>query len=160
MIVARPFAVKIDAAGLTSQKSVLAQNLRSRLGGTWEFVVEAGGKRGAALNALIAKVQAGRERDPFYPNKRAIEAIRFAVNGLASTTFGAVKAAEKAIGDALLISIAENVEAQRNPGGSKFKPLTEAYARRKQKAVGFVLPILRATGDLLGGLRVRSFRRQ
>jgi hypothetical protein len=56
------------------------------------------------------------------------------------------------------MSIRRNVEEQRNPDGSAFTKLTAAYARRKQRKVGFIVPILRATGDLLGGLRVRVDR--
>ena len=156
---ARPFSARIDVEGLRAQQSVLAQTLKSRLGGVWTFTVSPTGRRGSIANTLIAKVQAGRERDPFYLNKRALETVRFALNGLTSTVDSVRKAAEKQVQDAMLTSIGENFQAQKNPSGSKFTPLTPEYAKRKQRALGFTLPILKATGDLLGGLVARVERR-
>jgi hypothetical protein len=102
--------------------------------------------------------QAARKRNPFYVNRRAMQTIRFLVNGLTSAVDSVRMGAEKAIADELLVSIGENVEGQRNPDGRGFTPLTAAYARRKQRKFGFTIPILKATGDLLGGLRTRVNR--
>jgi hypothetical protein len=123
-----------------------------------EIAVVAGGKRGALKNALIAHAQANQQRDPFYVNKRAMEMIRFLAKGLVSKAMGVRESAAKQIGDAMLISIGENVKGQRNVGGDSFRPLTAGYALRKQRKFGFVRPVLKATGDLLSGLRVRITR--
>jgi len=126
--------------------------------GTRSINIVAGGVRGGRKNAMIAAVQAIAKRSPWYPNKEAMEGIRFAARGLASGDGGTVDRSLRTIGELLLASIRRNVEEQRNPDGSAFRGLTPGYARRKQRKLGFVIPILRATGDLLGGLRVRVDR--
>ncbi len=141
---ARVIAAKL--AGLTAVTESHAVN------------IVAGGARGGKKNAMIAAVQAIAKRSPWYPNKQAMEGIRFAARGLASDSRTTQVRALSDIGELLLASIRRNVEEQRNPDGSAFKPLTAAYARRKQRKLGFTIPILRATGDLLGGLRVRVDR--
>jgi len=126
--------------------------------GTSTVNVVAGGQRGGRKNAMIAAVQAIAKRSPWYPNREAMQAIRFAARGLASGDRGTQVRALADIGEVLLASIRRNVAEQKNPDGSQFKALTAAYARRKQRKLGFTIPILRATGDLLGGLRVRVDR--
>ncbi len=117
--------------------------------------VVAAGNRGGRLNALIAAVQAGRKRSPWYINKEAMEAIRFALRGLASGSASTRFRALDTIGKLMLESVARNVEKQQNPDGSRFTPLTPEYAHYKRRRFGFIAPILKATNDLLGGLRVR-----
>jgi hypothetical protein len=121
---------------------------------THTFSVVAGGQRGRAVNTLIASVQAKQLRDPFWLNKPTLEALRFAVRGLTSVEPGIRSGAVRAISDLLLKNIMENVAAQMNKGGSAFRRLTDEYINVKRRKFNFVVPILKATGDLLGGLRV------
>ncbi len=120
-----------------------------------EVAIVAGGSRGSATNAMIAKVQAGHQRDPFYLDPQAHEALRFVAPGLTAPQYSTRKRALGLIGELMLNAIGRNVEKQANPGGSKFKDLTANYAAFKRRKFGFVTPILRATGDLLKGLKVR-----
>jgi hypothetical protein len=103
---------------------------------------------------MIARVQAAYKRNPFFINPRAMQLIKAAAPGLFQAGASAKRTAE-AIGNAMLISIQENVGMQRNPDGSGFRPLTPNYAAAKRRKFGFVVPVLRASGDLLGGLKVR-----
>jgi len=80
--------------------------------------------------------------------------LREAIAGLFQGAAAARRTAE-AIGNMLLISVQENVATQRNPDGSAFRPLSPNYAAAKRRKFGFVTPVLRASGDLLGGLKVR-----
>ncbi len=66
--------------------------------------------------------------------------------------------AAKLIGERMVEAIIENFERQRNKGGSRFKDLSPAYKKRKQREHGFVYPILKATSDLMGG--VKAFYRR
>lgn len=122
------------------------------------FEVKTGGQRGGSVNRMIAEVQAGRQRSPWYLNKKAIEGIRFAARGLLSVAGGTRRAAEQAIKSLMLISIGENVQAQKNPDGSKFTQLTARYAAYKRRRFGYSTKILQASGDLLGGLKVEVRR--
>ncbi len=116
--------------------------------------VVAGGSRGQSKNTLIAKVQQKQLRDPFYLDSQAREAIRFVANGLTAAAYSTRKRAVDLIGELMLTSIARNVEKQRNPNGAAFKRLTAAYAAYKKRKFGFIVPLLRASGDLLNGLKV------
>ncbi len=120
-----------------------------------EIAIVAGGSRGGETNAMIAKVQAGHMRDPFYLDQQAREAVRFAANGLTAAQYSTKKRAVDIMGELMLNAIGRNVEKQRNPDGGKFKGLTPNYANYKRRKFGWVVPILKATNDLLGGLRVR-----
>lgn len=134
------------------------KRIEERIPGTTIFEVRADGKRGAAKNALIAAVQASMQRNPFWLNAKAKTAIAYAARGLFSATAGPRKQAEDLIGSLLLVSVGENMAAQKNPGGGSFRTLTERYAAKKQRLRGFVTPILKATGELLGGLKVAVTR--
>ncbi len=116
--------------------------------------VVAGGSRGQQKNTLIAKVQAKQLRDPFYLDAQAMESIRFAAQGVTAKQYSTRKRALDLCGEVMLNGIGRNVEKQANPGGQSFKALTEKYAAMKKRKFGFVTPILKATGDMLGGLRV------
>lgn len=122
--------------------------------------VVAGGNRGADKNALIAAVQAARKRSPWFIKKgsETWSALRFVAGGLTSSDYSVRKRAVDQIGKLMIEAIGLNVAAQRNQDGSAFAPLTAAYAGYKRRKFGFVAPILKATGDLLGGLRVRVDR--
>lgn len=120
-----------------------------------EVAIVAGGARGGDKNALIAKVQAKQLRDPFYLDPQGMESIRFATAGVTAAQYSTRKRALMLIGELMLNAIGRNVEKQQNPGGSRFKELTANYAAYKKRKYGFSHPILRATGDLLKGLRVR-----
>ena len=122
--------------------------------GTTEFAVVAGGSRGAAKNALIARVQAALDRDPWYLGRESKEALRFVVRGLASPESSTRAAAVKQVGVLLLDAVRSNVEKMKNPNGTTFRELTDRYAAFKRRKHGFIHPILKASNDLLGGLRV------
>lgn len=113
-----------------------------------------GGARGADRNAVIAKVQQGLKRSPWFIDRNDMEPIRFVAKSLGSADAGVRQRAITSIGQLMLAAIAHNVERQRNPGGSAFAPLSKAYAAYKQRKFGFIAPILKATGDLISGLRV------
>lgn len=121
--------------------------------GTVEIAVVPGGKRGSATNALIAHVQAARQRNPWYLDKDALTAIRFVARGLASEESGVAVNALKQIGALMVENVRRNIEAQRGPNGQTFRELTARYAAFKRRRVGFIHPILRATGDLIDGLK-------
>lgn len=127
---------------------------------TTTIEIVAGGVRGSAQNALIAKTQAkptgGRwRRNPFYLSQRTKERLRFLARGMTSNEPSTRRRTADDIGNVVLQGVYENVEGQRNPDKSKFTKLTPAYAAYKRRKFGFVTPILRASGDLLGGLAVR-----
>jgi hypothetical protein len=119
-----------------------------------QISIVAGGSRGQSKNTLIAKVQQKQLRNPFYLDQQAMEAIRFAARGLMAAAYSTRKRATEIMGELMLNAIGRNVEKQTNPGGSKFKDLTANYAAYKQRVHGFKVPILKATNDLLGGLKV------
>jgi len=62
------------------------------------------------------------------------------------------------IGDKMLKVMLGHVKSQTSKGGVPFRGLTDSYAAYKRRKYGFTVPILKATGDLLGGLRVRVDR--
>jgi len=132
---------------------------KARAIGTTEFAVVAGGKRGQAKNTLIAKVQKHFDRNPWYIGKESREALRFVARGLASPMPSTAVSATKQIGVLLLDSVRSNVEKMKNADGSTFRELTARYAAFKRRKFGFIHPILRATNDLLGGLRVEVTKR-
>jgi len=140
-----------DGIGAAIQASLNAA-LRGLDGASVSVV--AGGARGQSRNTLIAKIQAKQLRDPFYLDQDAREAIQFAINGLMSAQYAVRRRALVLVGDLMLNAVGRNVERQENPGGQSFKALTAKYAAAKRRKFGFVTPILKATGDLLGGLRV------
>lgn len=129
------------------------QNIGKDVDGASVSIV-AGGSRGQDKNTLIAKVQAAVKRNPFYISKETREVLRFVARGLTSRDYNTRRRALDEMGQALLIGVYQNVERQRNPDGTAFKALTAAYAAYKRRKFGFVIPVLRATGDLLGGLKV------
>jgi hypothetical protein len=123
-----------------------------------DIAVVAGGKRGAETNAMIAKVQAEHGRNPWYLDATwRTEIVRMC--RLASQAPGGwVDADLVALGERLLQAVRDNAARQANKGGGSFRPLTEAYAKWKaSRHPG--QPVLRASGDLLDGLRVEIDRR-
>lgn len=118
-------------------------------------VTTGSGSRSEQTNALIAVVQAENGRNPFYLNQQQSAVV---VGQVAKIATG--KGFNwRTVSDSILTFIKQNAAAQISASGYPFKPLTAAYAQRKKRQFGFVTPILRATGDLLGGLRVRVDRR-
>jgi hypothetical protein len=152
-----PMGVSIEIEGLAGVAQRLEARIREQAGQDTEIAIVAGGARGASKNALIAKFQAARLRNPFYLNARTVGIVKAAAPALFSAA-GAAKRTAETIGAAMLISIHENVDAQRNADGGKFTALSAKYAAYKRRKFGFVTPVLRATGDLLGGLKVRVIR--
>lgn len=120
-----------------------------------EVAIVPAGARGQPKNTLIARVQQAMQRDPFYLDEQAKEAIRFALRGLMAAQYSVRKRALEITGEIMLLAIDRAFGAQRNPGGGSFRPLTPAYANAKRRKFGFVTPVLRASGDLLDNLRVR-----
>lgn len=161
-----PTAIAFDAQGLDGFANRLTEAIMAKVptGAAITFQVKTGGVRGAAKNALIARAHADPQRprypkrDPFYLNSKALEGIRFAARGLLSAAGATRRAAEQTIKSLMLISIGDNVQAQRNPDGSRFQQLTARYGAYKERVFGFRMPALRASGDLLGGLKVEVTR--
>lgn len=120
---------------------------------TADINVVAGGQRGIDANTMIANVQAANRRNPWYLADKAKDACRILVRRMAADP-ALADAQLKRIGRLVLDGILENVANQANRGGKPFKALTAAYAAYKQRKFGFTVPILKATNDLLGGLRV------
>lgn len=143
----------MSVEGLAGVEQQISARIAERMPKEAVFEVKAGGARGAAKNALIAAVQAGYQRNPFYLNERTKKLVADAARGLVSATFTVRRAAEERIKNLLLISIGENVQAQKNPDGGRFKALTANYRAAKRRIYGRAEPILIATGQLLGGLK-------
>lgn len=156
MIVGTTVGMTMQVEGLAGVQQRIEARLREQVGQDTEIAIVAGGVRGGAKNAMIARVQAAMGRNLAYAGSKTMQLIRAAVPGLLRP--GTHGPTAQAIGNMLIIGINENVGAQKNPDGSTFKALTPGYARRKQAKWGFVRPIMRASGDLLGGLRVRVTR--
>lgn len=126
---------------------------------TVEIVVEATGSRGAAQNALIARVQKGMERDFAYLDPAWLLEVRRLVSAAAARPEGWRQEDLMTIGRRVVDALRDNVAHQANPGGSDFRPLTESYAKRKQAKFGRTHPILVATGELVDSLKPRVIRR-
>ena len=120
--------------------------------GTVQIGVVAGGRRGPAKNALIAQVQAARQRNPWYLDKDATTAIRFLVRGLAGEDVDQMSVFRQ-IGGLMVEAVKRNIENQRGPSGATFRELSARYAAFKRRKYGFIAPILKATGDLIDGLK-------
>ena len=146
----------VTMEGFDKMSAIIAGKVRAV--GTVEFDVIPGGRRGPQLNALIAHVQQARERNPWYLAKESKEAIRFTARGLASLDYNTVSQSIRTIGTLLLDAVRVNVENQRNADGTTFRELTARYAAFKRRKHGFIHSILKATNDLLGGLRVAVTR--
>ena len=160
MIAGGVFSLSIDPASVGLIAGQVAGNIAERIGETTEIELHFGGKRGDARNRMIAEVQKKRGRNPFFLDKDAIATIKPMVGQLVNSYAGVRRMAARQIGEAMIDAIARNVGAQRGPGGRGFTPLSPEYAKRKRKQFGFIQPILKATGDLLGGLVVRVQRRR
>ena len=113
------------------------------------------GKRGQAANTVIGNVLKSQERNPFYLDAQAKDAIRFAMRGLMAAQYSVRQRAVEIVGEVMKLSVARNLDAQKNPGGGAFRPLTTVYAAFKQRRFGYIVPIGRATGDLMDNLRAR-----
>ena len=126
--------------------------------GTVTIGVVPGGRRGADKNAMIARVQANLQRDPWYLDKDTMSAIRFLVRGAASSAPSVLAPSLKQIGDIMINAVRAHVEQMKNSNGSTFKELTARYAAFKRRKFGFIHPVLRASNDLLGGLKAVIIR--
>lgn len=116
-----------------------------------QFSITPGGMRGAHRNAVIALVQAEAGRNPFYLSREQSANVCSQVAKIATGR----GYNWRTVGHTILEAIKENADSQISANGRGFTRLTEAYAKRKAKKHGFVIPILKATGDLLNGLKVR-----
>ncbi len=142
----------VELQGYDKIAAVIAGKVRAA--GTIEFDVIPGGNRGPHRNALIARIQEARDRNPWYLGKEALEGIRFASRGLISLDATTVASSIRTISDLLLTAVRANVGAMKNPDGSSFRELSAKYAAFKRRKFGFIHPILKATNDLIGGLKV------
>ncbi len=142
----------VELQGMDKMAAVIAGKVRAA--GTIEFDVVPGGSRGPHRNALIARIQQARDRDPWYLGKEAMDGIRFASRGLTSFDATTIASSVRTISDLLLTAVRANVEAMKNPDGSTFRQLSAKYAAFKRRKFGFIHPILKATNDLIGGLKV------
>jgi hypothetical protein len=140
-----------DEGGAAAIEAKLNQVLGSFEGATVSVV--AGGLRGQSKNTLIARILQAAKRNPFYLDAQAMEAIRFALRGLTASAYSTRKRALEIVGELMLNAIGRNVDKQANPDGSGFKALSPNYAAYKRRVFGFVIPVTRATGDLLKGLK-------
>lgn len=120
-----------------------------------EVAIVAGGARGSAKNTLIARVQQAWQRNPFYLDDQAKQSIAFALRGLTAGSYSTRLRALTLAGEAMKNAIARNLAAQANPDGSNFRALTEKYAAYKRRKFGYVVPIMRASGDLMDNLQVK-----
>jgi hypothetical protein len=143
--------------GIARFVQLKALKVSQSLDGTRISVVPSGA-RGADQNAIIARAQANRGRAPWYISREDMEPIRFVAKALGSADAGVRQQAITSIGQLMLAAIGNNIAKQSNADGARFAPLTAAYAAFKRRKFGFIAPILKATNDLLGGLRVKIDR--
>lgn len=143
--------------GIAEAITLKALKVSQSLDGTRISVIPSGA-RGADRNATIARAQAKHGRAPWYISREDMEPIRFVARALGSSDASLRQRAFANIGQLMLAAIGNNVAKQSNANGARFKPLTDAYAAFKRRKFGFIAPILKATNDLLGGLRVRIDR--
>lgn len=126
----------------------MKRRIQGKLAGGADVGIAATGR---PTNALIAKVQASNRRNPFYLSRTARQRIRDLLSAAKPGPFHVDTLAK--IGDVMLKAIKDNVRSQANKDGSIFAPLSPEYAAYKRRKFGFTTPILKATNDLLGGLR-------
>ena len=149
--------MSVEIEGLDQLEQRFAERVAAVMPEPVVFEVKAGGARGGAKNAMIAAVQASLGRNAFWVNPKTKAQIALAARGLFGRAANARQSIET-IKTLLLVGIGENVAAQRNPGGGTFRSLTANYAAQKRRLHGFVTPIGKASGDLLGGLHVEVRR--
>lgn len=163
MIYATPFATLLAEPNADAIAQTIADRISVQFGATTTIgLAFEGMHRSGATNATIAAAQSkprsGKwKRNPFFFNQQAIALIKSAAKDLYSLVNGTRQSAIQRVKQAILVTILSNARNQTNPDGSKFTALTPEYARRKAAKFGYK-PILEATGDLLGGLRVRVTR--
>jgi len=150
--------MSIQIEGLDQLEQRFAEKVAAMLPEPVVFEVKAGGARGGAKNAMITHVLAAAGRNFTWVNPKTKGQIALAARGLFSAAAGAKRNAVETIKALLLVGIGENVQAQKNPGGGGFRPLTARYAAMKQRKFGRTVPIGKASGDLLGGLHVEVRR--
>lgn len=140
--------INVDSLAELTRAAILRASA-SRHQPSFSVGLTGGGRRGQAVNTVIAKVQAKSRRNPFFfaPEWRSYfrELARMARKE------GAFYDVANEIGEILKRMVRENVEHQENKSGSQFRQLTPAYALAKMRRFGNQ-PILRASGDLLDGL--------
>ena len=148
----------VSVEGLDGFEARFAEKVAQLLPQETVFEVKAGGARGGSQNAMIARVLAAAGRNFAWVNPKTKAQVALAARGLFAATATGRRKAEETIKALLLVGIGENVQAQKNPGGGAFRSLTANYAAQKRRLHGFIAPIGRATGDLLGGLKVEVRR--
>lgn len=114
--------------------------------------------RGAEENAMIARVQKGKQRNPFYLTREDRHLVKATGKGLGSASTTLRFNTFKAIGDYMHDAVMRNFQQQRNPGGGSFKPLSKNYAEAKRRKYGFTTPILKASNQLMPSLHIRIDR--
>ncbi len=150
--------LSVEIEGLDKLEQRFAERVAQVLPETITFEVKAAGARGAAKNAMIARVLASMDRNFAWVNPKTKGQVALAARGLFGAAAGAKRNAVETIKALLLVGIGENVTAQKNPGGGSFRQLRANYAAQKRRIHGFTVPIGKATGDLLGGLHVEVKR--
>lgn len=150
--------MSIEIEGLDQLEQRFAERVAQVMPEPIVFEVKAGGKRGGAQNAMISHVLASMGRNFAWVNPKTKGQIALAARGLFGAAAATKRGAVETIKALLLVGIGENVQAQRNPGGGTFRSLTANYAAQKRRLHGFVTPVGRASGDLLGGLHVEVRR--
>lgn len=149
--------LSVEIEGLDKLEQRFAEKVAQVLPETITFEVKAGGKRGGQKNGAIARYLAAAGRNMFWASPKTKGRIALAARGLFGTAVER-RRAEQTIGAELLVGIGENLQAQKNPGGGSFTPLTARYAAAKRRKFGRTVPIGVASGDLAGGLHVEVSR--
>ncbi len=144
----------VELIGMDKVADVVRSRVRSAWTGVGEVAITVGGKRGGHLNALIAQTQKHLGRNPWYQNQDTLAKIRKVAKDAATADKPIRDSILRQIGRLLLLGVLENVRNQKNRDGTTFRELSARYAAFKRRKFGYIHPILQATGDLLGGLRV------
>ena len=117
--------------------------------------------RNAPRNALIANVQAGNDRNPFYStnaeHSRVLRRIKEALQDGMRIGKAALRDGLQGAGDLYVDMFRKHIQARKSAGvppvslpiasAHRTKKLSEKYAKRKLKKFGFTTPELVATNE-------------
>lgn len=114
--------------------------------------------RSASTNAMLAAVLARDGRNFRFLSKEQMEVVKGEVAKAIRRDGGATNDDWKRIGEMLIAFLRANLEANRNPSGTPFRPLSPEYAKEKAAAGYGGQPIGVRTGQLRDeiGTRIRK----
>ncbi len=144
------------AGDLREQMRKVAEDVGKLLPIRFAFVAGPG-KRPAYQNAQIAERQQALGRDPWYVTAATMSKVAKLAGELVSRDAGTRRSAVAKVTAMVFEQVAANVNAQRNPDGGRFAPVTQAYARWK-RSKGYGSKILVATGELIRTTKVKVTR--